>query len=203
MATTKPDDARKQQTPSDDTSAGVALNPIIMKMLSLEGQPAKAIELVGYVGPSSQDGFIRFYLKLDLSTYLEFPTAGLIYAEPPDPADSTQPIKILIDAATRLSVVESLEASFLEGSIIKSHSSNIPVPSCGLAQTTHGDRDRHPFTTPPCHHDAIDLHEPPPQAHPITTPPCHHELNVARMLKVAPIPNPKMQPVTTPPCHPN
>ena len=90
------------------------------------------------MGPSKQEGFFRLYFALDLSTYAEIPQSGLIFAESPEAADPAKATKILVNSTTKLEVIQSLEASFLNGFIAKTYASRDPDSQSNPGLATAG-----------------------------------------------------------------
>jgi hypothetical protein len=78
-----------------------------------------ALVLAGYLGPSKSEEYYRLYLGLDFRAYYEIPRKGILYIEPPDPAEETRPTKLILDTdkVSKLELVQTLETKFLQGSI--------------------------------------------------------------------------------------
>ena len=64
----------------------------------------------------------RVYLDLTFKAYFEIPKSGIVHADRADPANESKPTTILIDPATKLDLIHSLEASYLKGKIAAGHS---------------------------------------------------------------------------------
>ncbi len=93
-------------------------HPLVAKLLANAAKPSPdAVTLEGYLGPSSRDGYVRVYLDLTFKAYFEIPKNGILHADKADPSNESKPTTIVIDPATKLDLVHSLEASYLKGRI--------------------------------------------------------------------------------------
>jgi hypothetical protein len=93
-------------------------HPLVAKLISNPANPAPdAVTLEGYLGPSSREGYVRVYLDLTFKAYFEIPKNGILHADKADPSNESKPTTIVIDPATKLDLVHSLEASYLKGKI--------------------------------------------------------------------------------------
>ena len=69
-------------------SDSVHMNPLVMELLERKGKP---IELAGYVGPPSENGWLRLYRDMSLATYAEIPEDAVIrIRESDDPEGITR-----------------------------------------------------------------------------------------------------------------
>jgi hypothetical protein len=167
-----PPPADKGKAGSGGSSAKPDLTPnlLIEKLRSLKAQPARAVELVGYLGSSDKTGFIRLYFALDLSSYVEIPQTEIIFTKSFDPQDPTKPTTVIVIATTRLDIVQNREASFLEGSIAKSYPCGTEDLAGTRWPTTCGPRG--PVTKTPCRDDDSKRSENLVPPHPVTQTPC-------------------------------
>jgi hypothetical protein len=93
-------------------------HPLVAKLIAnAANPPPDTVTLEGYLGPSSRDGFVRVYLDLTFKSYFEIPKNGILHADKADPSNESKPTTIVIDLATKLDLVHSLEASYLKGNI--------------------------------------------------------------------------------------
>jgi hypothetical protein len=170
------EDHSEEPSNSGNDPVDLSPNPLITAMSKVDDQPAKAVELVGYLGPSDDDAFVRLYGSLDLGNYIEIPRTGIVFAQPLDASDPSEPSTVLVISTTKLQVVQTLEASFLEGDITKTHSCSEPDPCAQPVPTTHGLKDHQPSTRVPCGDDRRrnPLVIPPISGQPSTAVPCHH-----------------------------
>jgi hypothetical protein len=111
------------------------------------------VELSGFLGPSDQGGYVRLYQTLDLSAYVEIPLEGIIFADPPSEESPAEPRKIYVVATTKLDIVQTVEASFLKGSIRSNYPCGVPDPCCVPHTTSHGPGGTQPTTGTPCTDD--------------------------------------------------
>jgi hypothetical protein len=93
----------------------------INMLLASKDPAARALELVGFLGPVDKCGNVRLYPKLDLCACYQFPATMIRHAEPPDPTDPTRPSKIVVDCDTNVEIVLSLESSVLDGAMTDTH----------------------------------------------------------------------------------
>jgi hypothetical protein len=129
-------------------------HPLVAKLISNPASPAPdAVTLEGYLGPSSREGYVRVYLDLTFKAYFEIPKSGIIHADKADPSNESKPTTIVIDPATKLDLVHSLDASYLKGKIAASLTTKKQtIPSIYLHTTMPV-----PVTKLPCLFSAVDL----------------------------------------------
>jgi hypothetical protein len=125
---------KKQDPSSSGTWSGPGVHgvdltphPMVARILNDSGEPREAVVVVGFLGAPDQNGLVRIYLDLSFQAYLEMPEGSVLYVEPFDPSDETQPTKIVVDLDGPLKLVQAVEASFLKGSIVSAHSITSPV----------------------------------------------------------------------------
>jgi hypothetical protein len=112
----KSSDPKKDQPAPPDVD--LTPHPLVAKLISNPANPPPdSVKLEGYLGPSSRDGYVRVYLDLTFKAYFEIPKNGIIHADRADPTNESKPTTILIDSATKLDLIHSLEASYLKGKI--------------------------------------------------------------------------------------
>ena len=93
-------------------------HPLVTKLHSNPPKPAPdAVTIEGFLGPSSREGYVRVYLDLTFKAYFEIPKNGILHADKADPASESNPTTIVLDGATKLDLVHSLDASYLKGKI--------------------------------------------------------------------------------------
>jgi len=104
---------------------GIPTHPLVTKLLGDTDPPRNLVVLVGYCGPSKKPDSVRLYLGLDFRAYYEIPRGGIIPTEPIDSQDENSPTKVVVEATTRLELVQvsrqSVEASFLQGGIASAY----------------------------------------------------------------------------------
>jgi len=134
-----PDSTPSSKDKSDAKPAplvSITPNPVITSLLALPNQPAKSVELLGFLGPVDANGIVRLYLALDLCACYQFPQKSIIFAEASDPADPTKPTKVLVDETTNVEIILNIEASILQGAIpviselAKSKKLDVPFLTC-------------------------------------------------------------------------
>jgi hypothetical protein len=105
--------------PDADSPDDIQTHPVISKLVPNPGDLPNTAVLVGYLGPSQREGFLRLYLDLDFRAYFEIPKEGvIIYAEPVDPSSEAKPTRIVIDASRKIEFVQIVETAFLQGGIV-------------------------------------------------------------------------------------
>jgi hypothetical protein len=146
-----PDPKKDQPAPPD---VDLTPHPLVAKLISNPANPAPdTVTLEGYVGPSSREGYVRVYLDLTFKAYFEIPKNGILHADKADPSNESKPTKIVIDPATKLDLVYSLEASYLKGKIAAGLTTKkLAIPSIDLHTTIPV-----PVTKLPCLFSAVDL----------------------------------------------
>jgi hypothetical protein len=112
----------KPPAASQSGSGGGSDSPFSKVASKVVPDPEKrpsALPLAGYLGPSQRKDFYRLYLGLDFQAYYEIPKKGILFIEPPDPAEETRPTTLIIDTdqVSKLELVQTLETIFLKGSI--------------------------------------------------------------------------------------
>ncbi len=119
----KHDDKRSKS--NDDT---LPLNPLVGKVVTDPDNPPEVVILVGYLGAAGKDkpDSCRLYIDLYFRTYYELLIADVLYAEEPDAADPDKPSKIFVDASAKLTLVQALDASFLQGIITSTYPIGLP-----------------------------------------------------------------------------
>jgi hypothetical protein len=146
-----PDPKKDQPAPPD---VDLTPHPLVAKLISNPANPAPdTVTLEGYVGPSSREGYIRVYLDLTFKAYFEIPKNGILHADKADPSNESKPTTIVIDPATKLDLVHSLEASYLKGKIAAGLTTKKPAIPCIDVHTTIPI----PVTKLPCLFSAVDL----------------------------------------------
>ncbi len=83
--------------------------------------------IVGFLGAPDQNDIVRIYLDLSLLAYFEIPKCRVLYVEEFDPSDETRPTKIVVAADGPLKLVQTVEASFIRGSIVSANPIGSPV----------------------------------------------------------------------------
>jgi hypothetical protein len=112
-------------------------HPLVAKLISNAANPTPdAVTLEGYLGPSSREGYVRVYLDLTFKAYFEIPKNGIVHADKPDPSNESKPTTIVIDPATKLDLVHSLDASYLKGKIAAALTATKLTKTCFDLPTT-------------------------------------------------------------------
>jgi hypothetical protein len=146
-----PDPKKDQPAPPD---VDLTPHPLVAKLISNPANPAPdTVTLEGYVGPSSREGYVRVYLDLTFKAYFEIPKNGILHADKADPSNESKPTKIVIDPATKLDLVHSLEASYLKGKIAAGVTTKKLTNPCVESPTTIAAI----VTKLPCLFSAFDL----------------------------------------------
>jgi hypothetical protein len=104
------------------------LNPLVCKVVTDPDNPPEIVVLVGYLGSAGKDkpDYCRVYTDLYFRTYYELLIADVPYAEEADPADLEKPTKIFVDASAKLTLVQALDASFIQGMITSTYPIGLP-----------------------------------------------------------------------------
>jgi hypothetical protein len=95
------------------------LHPLVEKVVLDPDKPADVVALLGYLGSAGKgrEHFRRIYLDSGFQTYYEIHKDDILRAAKADPSAEHQPTQILIKASAKLSLVQTVEASFLRGPI--------------------------------------------------------------------------------------
>jgi hypothetical protein len=140
------------------------MNRLVEQVVRDPDNPPKTVVLLGFLGASSKNGFVRIYPDLDFRTYYELPATAVLFAKQPDPSHEEEPTTIIIDATANVSSVRVVEASFLAGTIASGYVSTTkgnaalwggpprgPCCASGHPATTRGDAvTRGGPPPPPC-----------------------------------------------------
>lgn len=111
------------KTDPNDSPGGVNLetHPLVAKLHADPDQLTDLVALVGYLGPSKREGYVRLYVDLSFRNYYEIPTEGIVSTSPNDAADENSPTTVHVTGNTQVDKVsitsQSTEARFLQGSI--------------------------------------------------------------------------------------
>ncbi len=107
-------------------------HPMVERILDDSGEPREAIVAVGFLGAADDNGLVRIYLDLSFRAYLELPVEQVLYVEKFNPADETQPTKIVVATDAAVKVVQTVESSFIQGSIVTAHPLTTPAATGDL-----------------------------------------------------------------------
>jgi hypothetical protein len=103
-----------------DDGVDLSINPVFSRIKPQPGDQRRFVIVVGYIG-EVKDGLVRVYPTLSLGTYYEIPEEEIIFAEKVNPSQKSSPTGILLDARTRIRVVQAsaseIESGFLAGAI--------------------------------------------------------------------------------------
>ena len=96
-------------------------HPLVAKLHADPNQLTDLVALVGYLGPSKRDGYVRLYVDLSFRNYYEIPNEGIVSTSPTDASDENSPTTLHVAGDTQVDKVsitsQSTEARFLQGSI--------------------------------------------------------------------------------------
>jgi len=109
------------------------MDDFVAKIVTDPKNPPNTLLLKGYIGASSEEGYIRLYLDTELSDYVEIPEAAILYSlEIPKEKSPIGGSYLWIQRdATVIHgpiVAERRSASFLEGRIMGNLGHGAPVP---------------------------------------------------------------------------
>ncbi|MFL6257801.1 MAG: hypothetical protein ACJ74T_22570 [Pyrinomonadaceae bacterium] len=100
--------------------------------------PPEVVLLVGYIGPSKRNDYIRLYQDLTFRNYYEIPKLGVVSTAPLNPDDENSPTGVQVIADTKLDVitisVQSVEARLLSGTISSGYLGGAAAQSAAAAQ---------------------------------------------------------------------
>lgn len=103
-------------------------HPLVAKLNADPDQLTDLVALVGYLGPSKREGYVRLYVDLTFRNYYEIPTEGIVSTSPTDASDENSPTTVHVAGDTQVDKVsitsQSTEARFLQGSISSDYLSN-------------------------------------------------------------------------------
>ncbi len=99
----------------------LSTHPLVDKLNPGGDTPPGRVPLIGFIGPSPKEGFIRVYRDLQFRSYYEVPRDSVHHTIPVDREDPDSPTKVLVPADTPIDVVEvtthHVEAGFVAGNI--------------------------------------------------------------------------------------
>lgn len=105
-----------EQQPHDGPAVPDLFAPVVATERALIGTLSDAVELIGFLGDSPLEGYVRLYESLALTHWLEIPRTKLVdrtsAAGDPDPTVGESIIWVNRDALLTLS--ESVRASYFE-----------------------------------------------------------------------------------------
>lgn len=96
-------------------------HPLVAKLHADPDQLTDLVALVGYLGPSKREGYVRLYVDLSFRNYYEIPNEGIVSTSPTNASDENSPTTVHVAGDTQVDKVsitsQSTEARFLQGSI--------------------------------------------------------------------------------------
>jgi hypothetical protein len=116
-------------------------HPILARLLDKSGEPLETVVVEGFLGEVDPRGFVRIYFDLKLQGYIEVDKNRIKYVQPFDKSDETRPTRIIVELDGPLDIVQTVDASFLKGSIVSATSITPPPKSVpfGFAPALFGD----------------------------------------------------------------
>jgi hypothetical protein len=142
---------------SGKQDVGLTPHPIIARLLNESGEPLETVVVEGFLGEVDSRGFVRIYLDLKLQAYIEVDKNRIKYVQPSDKSDETRPTRIIVDVEGPLDLVQTVDASFLKGSIVSATSITPPPKTVpfGFAPGGFGLVKPSPCTTPTPPHPSV------------------------------------------------
>jgi hypothetical protein len=126
----------KPSPPKDSQGNDIPLNPLVGALVPDPNNRPDSVTLTGYVGLSSKDGFVRIYPELDFGRYYELPADEVLYVQPSDSSHPEIAAKIFVNSSAKIELVQTVEASFLEGAIASAYPIWCATDPCSLPVTT-------------------------------------------------------------------
>jgi hypothetical protein len=119
-----------EQQPHDGPAAPDLFAPVVATERALIGRLSDAVALIGFLGSSPLEGYVRLYESLALTHWLEIPRTDLVdrssAAGDPDPTVGESIIWVNRDAL--LTLCESVRASYFESGGRDTFSRHWPKP---------------------------------------------------------------------------
>jgi hypothetical protein len=157
-------DDKHDEVPSGSNRGELPLHPLVVKLVSDPDNPPEIVLLTGYLGAAGKgkDAYYRIYLDSDFRTYYELLRSDVLHAEEADPSQAENPTKIFIKATAKFTLVQVVEASFLQGDITSTYPVGGPCFLCfpptayfgghcsGQPHTGFACPGGHPHTGRPC-----------------------------------------------------
>lgn len=111
-------DAKSKGRPGN---VNLETHPLVAKLHADPDELTDLVALVGYLGPSKREGYVRLYVDLTFHNYYEIPAEGIVSTSPTDASDENSPTAVHVAGGTQVDKVsvtsQSTEARFLQGSI--------------------------------------------------------------------------------------
>lgn len=104
------------------------LHSLVGRIVTDPSNPPNTVIVLGYLGSAGtgRDAYRRIYLDLDFRNYFEVAHIDILYAQKADPAHEELPTNIVINATANLTLVQTVEASYLKGAIASLYARGSP-----------------------------------------------------------------------------
>lgn len=124
----------KQSQPLDD---GPTLNELAKNIVTDPDSIPDIVIVLGYLAAAGKDKptFYRIYLDLYFHTYYEVLKTDVLHADASDPSNLEKPTKIFINKSAKLTLIQVVKASYLQGPIASTYPACLPKSPC-LPTTT-------------------------------------------------------------------
>jgi hypothetical protein len=110
----------------------LGVHPLVARLNPDPDSPRDLAVVVGYIGPSKDRETVRIYTDLSFRSYVEAPREAVASTEPTDREDPDSPTRVYLEASAKVNVVQSssqsVEASYLQGSIASQYLGGAAVP---------------------------------------------------------------------------
>jgi hypothetical protein len=146
--------AKDKSSKKSDQNAGAINVPIHPVAKQLQGDAmshAHLITLTGYPGESTIEGNFRLYLHHDFQSYYEIREADVAHYWPPITDETTEPVRVAIDAEVTPHLVIHTKVSSAAAALLKGDMVASLLKDAIESASTFRLMDRTPPPPPPAH----------------------------------------------------
>src|SRR5437660_1167770 len=95
--------SKKPQDPAEpsDPMVDLTAHPFVTRLNPEGDAPPDLVVLSGFIGPSKKPDWIRLYLSLSFTTFIDIPVAGIMSTQRVDGLDENSPTYVWVRAETR------------------------------------------------------------------------------------------------------
>ena len=100
---------------------GLKPSPLVERLISGGAQPGEHVMIVGYIGRSPNDGYVRAYLDLTLSSYCEIDASDIVGTASIDPKNEISPSIVWVKRGAKIDRVDISRSTTVLGGQIQSN----------------------------------------------------------------------------------
>jgi hypothetical protein len=116
----EPAGGKKPPPIKDAQGKEIPINKLVDGLVKDVNDPPQLVVLIGFIGRSNRDGFVRIYVDLHLRDYYEVLGTDILFPEG-DPDHPEAPSRVVVKASANVAWVQTAEASFFEGAIASAY----------------------------------------------------------------------------------